>query len=88
MKEFLDRIGIKEKGEYTSDDVYVIDLKDYDIYGKYFSLLDRCDEVEEVLDTSMITFHTTTVTYTSDEFQIVLQADLDEDLYKIVVTKF
>ena len=36
----------------------------------------------------MITYHTTNVTFSSEEYQIVLQADLDEDLYKLVVTKF
>jgi hypothetical protein len=50
-------------------------------------LLEKSD-LDEVQDTSQITIHTTNVTFANDDYQIILQADLDEDLYKLVVTKF
>lgn len=87
MEELLESIGIEVKGEYTKNGSYVVDIKDYDEYGKYYSLLEK-SELEEVQDTSQITLHTTNVTYANDDYQIVLQADLDEDLYKIVVTEY
>lgn len=87
MEELLKSIGITAKGEYTKNGSYVVDIKDYDEYGKYYSLLDKSD-IEEVQDTAQITLHTTNITYANDDYQIVLQADLDEDLYKIVVTEY
>ena len=87
MEELLTSIGITAKGEYTKEGVYVVDIKDYNEYGKYFSLLEKSD-LEEVQDTCQMTIHTTNVTYASEKYQIVLQADLDEDLYKLVVTEF
>lgn len=87
MEELLKSIGIEAKGEYTKNGSYVVDIKDYDEYGKYYSLLEK-SELEEVQDTSQITLHTTNVTYANDDYQVVLQADLDEDLYKIVVTEY
>ena len=87
MEELLRSIGITAKGEYTKEGVYVVDIKDYNEYGKYFSLLEKSD-LEEVQDTCQMTIHTTNVTYASEKYQIVLQADLDEDLYKLVVTEF
>lgn len=87
MEELLKQLNIKAKGEYTKNGAYIIDLKDYDEYSKYFSILDKSD-LEEVQDTAQITIHTTNVTYVSDKYQIVLQADLDEDLYKMVVTEY
>lgn len=87
MKDVLKSIGITAEGEYTKNGAYVVDIKDYNEYGKYFSLLEKSD-FEEVQDTSQITFHTTNVTYASEDYQICLQADLDEDMYKLVVTKF
>ena len=87
MEELLKDIGITAKGEYTKYGAYVVDLKDYDEYSKYFSLLEK-SELEEVQDTAQITIHTTNVTYVSDKYQIVLQADLDEDIYKMVVTEY
>lgn len=88
MENILADIGITAKGEYTKQGSYVVDIKDYDEYSKYFSLLDKSDLAEEVQDTSQITVHTTTVTYTCGDYQIVLQADLDEDIYKLVVTQY
>lgn len=87
MEELLKSIGIEVSGEYTKNGSYVVDIKDYDEYGKYYSLLEK-SELEEVQDTSQITLHTTNVTYANDDYQVVLQADLDEDLYKIVVTEY
>ena len=87
MEELLKKIGITEPGEYTKNGSYVVDIRDYDDYSKYFSLLEKSD-LEEVQDTAQITVHTTNVTFASDDYQIVLQADLDEDLYKLVVTEF
>lgn len=87
MEELLKSIGITDSGTYTKDGAYVVDIKDYDDYSKYFSLLEKSD-LEEVQDTSLITIHTTSVTYASDDYQLVLQADLDEDMYKLIVTQF
>ncbi len=87
MEELLKNVGITAKGEYTKEGAYVVDIKDYNEYGKYFSLLEKSD-LEEVQDTCQMTIHTTNVTYASERYQVVLQADLDEDLYKLVVTEF
>ena len=87
MEELLKKIGITAKGEYTKNGSYIVDIKDYDEYGKYYSLVEKSD-LEEVQDTAQITLHTTNLTYTNDKYQLVLQADLDEDLYKIVVTEY
>lgn len=87
MDEFLKNIGITEPGEFTKTGAYVVDIRDYDEYSKYYSLLEKSD-LEEVQDTAQITIHTTNVTFTSDDYQIVLQADLDEDMYKLVVTEY
>lgn len=87
MEELLKSIGIKQTGEYSKTGAYIIDIKDYDEYSKYYSLLEK-SSLEEVQDTAQITIHTTNVTYASDNYQLVLQADLDEDMYKLVVTEF
>ena len=87
MEELLKEIGITKRGEYTSNGAYVVDIEDYNEYGKFFSLLEK-SPYEEVQDTCQITLHTTNVTYASEEYQICLQADLDEDMYKLVITQF
>lgn len=87
MEELLKSIGISATGESTKDGAYVVDIKDFDEYGVYFSKLDKSD-LEEVSDTSQITTHTTNVTFANDEYQITLLADLVADSYKLVITEF
>ena len=87
MEELLKTIGIEKPGEYSKSGSYIVDINSYDDYAKYYSLLEKSD-MEEVQDTSQITIHTTNVTFANDDYQIILQADLDEDIYKLVVTKF
>ena len=87
MEDFLRSIGIEPNGEYSKNGAYVIDLIDYNEYGKYFNILEKSG-LEEVQDTSQITIHTTNVTFANDDYQLVLQADLDEDIYKLVVTNY
>lgn len=87
MEELLKDIGITASGEFTNNGAYVVDIIDYDEYSKYYSLLEK-SSLEEVQDTAQITIHTTNVTFASDKYQIVLQADLDEDMYKLVVTEY
>lgn len=87
MEEFLKSLGITAKGTYSKSGAYIIDIQNYDEYGMYFSLLEKSD-IEEVQDTSQITVHTTNITFANDDYQIVLQADLDEDIYKLIVTEY
>ena len=91
MEEFLKELGIEAKGTISKEGNYIVDLKDYQEYGKYFSVLDKAvdaDKIEVSQDNTLITSDTTNLTYLSDEYQIQLLGDLNEDIYKIVVTKF
>ena len=91
MEEFLKSIGITAPGEYTKHGSYKIDLKDYDEYGKYYSILDNaCKDglIDELADISHITLQETNVSFSSDDYQLVLQGDLDNDLYSLVIIKY
>lgn len=91
MEEFLKELGIEAKGTISKEGNYIVDLKDYQEYGKYFSVLDKAvdaNKIEVSQDNTLITADTTNLTYLSDEYQIQLLGDLNEDIYKIVVTKF
>ena len=87
MEEFLKSLGITATGAYSKSGAYIIDIMNYDEYGMYFSLLEKSD-IEEVQDTSQVTLHTTNITFANDQYQITLQADLDEDIYKLIVSEY
>jgi hypothetical protein len=84
LEKFLEKIGITQVGHYTKSNSYVIDLEDSDEYGKVYSILDKCDEIEEDEDSSTLNIHNSNIIFESDDYQFVLIADLDQDTYKLV----
>lgn len=86
MEDFLkNTLGIKDVGHYSKSNSYIIDIDDSDYYGKIYSILDKSDEVEEDEDSSMITIHNSNIVFRSDDYQLTLVADFDQDTYKLVV---
>lgn len=85
MEEFLKQLGIDKKPVKGSNNVYVIELEDSDEYGKIFSKLDKSDLVDEIPDSSQITYETSFIQYEGDDYLITLIADYEEDNYKITI---
>ena len=96
MEEILKSIGITKPGTTSESGSYVVDLDDYDEYGKFYAILEKAqseNKIEELEDSSMINIHNTDVSYvlwTDDEveYEISLLGDLDQNIYKLVITKF
>lgn len=84
LEKFLESIGISNVGHYTKSNSYVIDLDDSEEYGRVYSRLDKCDELVEDEDSSTLTIHTSNIVFESDDYQFVLIADFDQDIYKLV----
>lgn len=96
MEELLKDLKITKKGTQGDNGSYVIDIDTYDEYGKFYSLLEKAQEdgkLEQLADKSIITVHTTDVSYVTDNeegdtFELSLLGDLDQDIYKLVINKF
>lgn len=86
VEELLNNIGIKKKGRYGKNNAYVIDIADSQEFGKFYSLLEKSNGVDEVTESSLLTEHNASIRYASDECQIDLLADFDNDEYRLVVT--
>lgn len=87
MEDLLKRIGINKEGNYSKSGAYVIDIESSDEFGVIYTLLDKSDEIEELTDNGQVTEHTANIGYTSDDYLLNLQADYDNDTYKLIVTK-
>ena len=85
MEEFLNSIGINKRGTYSDDNSYVIDLSNDREYAKYYSILDRIDELDLLEDSSTVTFDNANVMFQSDEYIINIIADWNANTYKIVI---
>jgi hypothetical protein len=88
LEKFLEKLGITQVGHYTKTNTYIIDIEDSDEYGKIYSLLDKSSEIEEDEDSSTITVHTSNIVFESDNYQLTLIADFDQDTYKLVCKEF
>ena len=88
LEKFLEKLGITQVGHYTKTNTYIIDIDDSDEYGKIYSLLDKSSEIEEDEDSSTINVHTSNLVFESDNYQLTLIADFDQDTYKLVCKEF
>ena len=97
MDELLQAVGISKKGTYSENGSYVIDIDDYDEYGKFYAILEKSQENDNLTlldENSVINVHTTDVHYltyddeTEDQYEISLLGNLDQNIYKLVITKF
>ena len=85
MEEFLKQLGINKTGVKSNGNVYTVDIEGSDEYGRVYSKLDKSDLVEEIPDSSQITYETASIQFESDEYLITLLADFDADEYKMTI---
>ena len=89
VKNFLDQIGIHYQGTESREGAYVIDLLDSDDYGRVYSILENCDELEIMYDNQVITEQGSSLMYEADAEPYILNliADFDEDKYQLIVNR-
>ena len=84
MENFLKELGLELEGHYNVKNNYIIDIEDSKEYGKIYSKLDKSDLLDENDDSSTITMHNSHIVFESDEYQLTLMADFENDTYKLV----
>lgn len=87
MEELLRKLNIYDKPVKSKDNTYVIDIMDSDDYARYYSKLDKSEELEELDDSSQITLDNSSIQYESIDgrFNLTLLADFEGDKYSLVI---
>lgn len=85
MEEFLNEIGIVQKGNISDDGCYVIDFASDREWSQAQSKLDRSDLVAEEEDSTVVSMETVVLQYVNDEYNITLSADFNADQYRLVM---
>lgn len=85
MEQLLKEIGISEIPQQSNDGTYIIDIRDSNDYGKYYSKLDRSDLLDEDEESSNVTVDGSTIVYISDDYTLTLIADFASDQYKLTI---
>lgn len=85
MEDFLKDLGINEIPNRSTNGDFVIDIKDSDDYGKFYSKLDKSNLVEENNESSQITSTVSSIQFDSDFYTLTLMSDFDNDIYKLTI---
>lgn len=86
IKQLLQHIGITDTGYYDKNENYIIDIRDSNLYGKYFSFLENSD-LEPFDDLSNITSlgDDSKMVYATENYTIELIGNFDQDKYKLII---
>ena len=87
IDDFLKKLGIEQPYVETDDGQYVIDIEDSNEYSKVYSKLDKNQSVLEVEDDSVFDLENNTLEFESEDYYLELNADLDNDVYSLVITE-
>lgn len=85
IEETLNKLGIRTRGNFTSDDSYVIDIDSFDELSYFDSLLDNNDDFHFDDEVSMLTNDTSIQVFSNEDLRITLLGNFESDTYKIVV---
>ena len=86
MEELLKNLNIMLEGIENEDGDYEIKIPDSNEYSKIYSLLDKSELVEEDPD-SHIEYEKALITFDNDEYSLIINANFEDDLYKLIVKK-
>ncbi len=86
MEEFAKQLGIEQAGELIGDR-YVIPLMDSDEYSLIYTKLDKSDLVDLDPTSTLVTDKVSELKYVGDEFTVKLDANFEDDFYRVVITK-
>ena len=86
IEQALKELKIDYPGTYTSEYTYEIDLPDSDAFGKVYSKLEQNEDAVEFEDTTHMTMDDVNITYKYDAYDFTIDADMDNDEYKLIVT--
>lgn len=83
MGDILTELGIGKSNDVS--DMLVIDIDNSDDYAKYYTILDNSDEVELSLEKSKNGLSSNILVYESNQFEISLMGNFEDDTYRLVV---
>ena len=67
------------------DNQYIIDISNSNEFGKYYSILNKSDLVNEDIEVSTVNVENSNIRFNSDDFDLTLIADFNNSIYKLIV---
>lgn len=86
MEDFLNQLSIATTGRWIEDN-YVIDISSYDEFSAIYNKLEQSTIIVKDSDESSFNADNAHVTYLSDNYQVILNGDLVNDVYQLMITE-
>lgn len=84
QEELLDTLDIV--GKRTLDNTnLVVETNDSNLYSNWYTILDKSDLVELSPTETKLDINDVSLTFFNDTYSLVLQGDLENNVYKLVV---
>lgn len=84
IKEFLSQLGITQEG-VEQENKYIIDLGDSNAYSRVYTILDKSELVDLDIENISMDVEQSTMVYLSDDFDLTLNANFDENRYTLTI---
>ncbi len=84
MNEFLKQLSITTTGNYV-EDKYTIEINNFNEFSLIYNKLEQSELITKDSDESFFNMDEAHVVYLSDEYEILLLGDLNNDVYKLIV---
>jgi len=83
--EFVKSLGIETEGTETDDKSCVVTLSGSNEFSRIYTKLDKAEDIDLDVDEMIMSPENILMTYLTDDFDIILKADLKNNVYTLEV---
>jgi hypothetical protein len=84
MEELLKQLSIEDIGEIKGG-VYTIDINSYDEFSAIYNKLEQSEVITKDSNESSFNMDEAHIVYLSDNYELNLNGDLDDDVYVLTI---
>ena len=84
MKEFIDKLNLPFEGKYIDNSLYIIDLNNSNDFSDLYNAISLNKDLRLEGD-SVATVDSSKFVFTDGYFEVILEADYDNDFYRLSV---
>lgn len=84
MEELLRKLNLNLRGEIEGG-IYTITISSYDEFSSLYNKLEQSEDISKDSNESYFNMDEAHVIYLADEYDLILNADLSSDIYKLTI---
>ena len=85
LEDFINKFKFPYEGKYL-DDIYTITLPDSDAFSDMYNLISNAVDIEMTQEATA-TIDNTVFIFTDGYYELKLEADYNDDIYKVTISR-